>query len=123
MGCGNHPGHWLARHSPMQRFEVITLQYEIEIDLCRNYSELVQNWMKCYSVQSDKKEKGEDLRYEYFNVVIPLVQLSTSCCATRVLPNLRWALPTIKLCHLSLTDSFMCSDPLNPADCNAYPAE
>ena len=42
------------------------MQYDIEIDLCGDYSELVRNWMKYHGVQSDKN--GEDLWYEYLNM-------------------------------------------------------
>lgn len=45
---------------------MITLQYEITMDLCADYSELVQNWMRCHGVQSDKS--GEDLWYDFFNL-------------------------------------------------------
>lgn len=43
--------------------EVITLQYKIEMDLCEDYSEMVQSWMKEHGVQSDKD--GEDLWYDF----------------------------------------------------------
>lgn len=46
--------------------EVVTLQYKIEIDLCEDYSELVQAWMKSFDLQPDKN--GEDLWYEFFNL-------------------------------------------------------
>lgn len=46
--------------------EVITLQYKIEMDLCEDYSEMVQSWMKEHGVQSDKS--GEDLWYDFFNL-------------------------------------------------------
>ena len=46
--------------------EVITLQYKIEMDLCEDYSEMVQSWMKEHGVQSDKD--GEDLWYDFFNL-------------------------------------------------------
>lgn len=42
------------------------MQYEITMDLCADYSELVQNWMRCNGVQSDKS--GEDLWYDFFNL-------------------------------------------------------
>ena len=45
---------------------MITLQYKIEMDLCEDYSEMVQSWMKEHGVQSDKS--GEDLWYDFFNL-------------------------------------------------------
>lgn len=42
------------------------MQYEIDMDLCADYSELVKNWMKCQGIQSDKD--GEDLWYDFFNL-------------------------------------------------------
>ncbi len=42
------------------------MQYEITMDLCRDYSELVQSWMRQQEIQSDKI--GEDLWYEFFNL-------------------------------------------------------
>lgn len=46
--------------------KVIILRYKIEMDLCGDYSELVQDWLKCHGIQSDKK--GEDLWYDFFNI-------------------------------------------------------
>ena len=42
------------------------MQYKIEMDLCEDYSEMVQSWMKEHGVQSDKS--GEDLWYDFFNL-------------------------------------------------------
>lgn len=42
------------------------MQYKIEMDLCKDYSELVQGWMKDHGIQSDKD--GENLWYEFFNL-------------------------------------------------------
>lgn len=42
------------------------MQYDIEMNLCKDYSEMVQRWMKEYGVQSDKN--GEDLWYQFFNL-------------------------------------------------------
>lgn len=42
------------------------MQYDIEMDLCSDYTELVQDWMNDHGVKSDKT--GEDLWYEFFNL-------------------------------------------------------
>lgn len=42
------------------------LEYDISMDLCKDYSRMVQLWMKRFGVVSDKK--GRDLWYEYFNL-------------------------------------------------------
>ena len=42
------------------------LQYKIEMDLCEDYSEMVQSWTKEHGVQSDKS--GEELWYDFFNL-------------------------------------------------------
>lgn len=42
------------------------MQYKIEMDLCEDYSEMVQSWMKKHGAQSDKD--GEDLWYDFFNL-------------------------------------------------------
>ncbi len=42
------------------------MQYEIGMDLCGDYNELVKNWMKHQGIPSDKD--GEDLWYEFFNL-------------------------------------------------------
>lgn len=75
--------------------EVITLQYKIEMDLCEDYSEMVQSWMKEHGVQSDKD--GEDLWYDFFNLqkksVIPrkrIVHYSKEfACPSEVEPGLK----------------------------------
>lgn len=48
------------------------MQYEITIDLCADYSELVQNWMRCHGIHSDKS--GAGLWYEFFNLQKKSVQ-------------------------------------------------
>lgn len=42
------------------------MEYEIDMDLCMDYSELVKSWMKCRGIQSDKD--SEDLWYDFFNL-------------------------------------------------------
>ena len=42
------------------------LRYDISIDLCEDYSRIVQLWMKRHGVVSDKT--GWDLWYEFFNL-------------------------------------------------------
>ena len=39
------------------------MEYEIDMDLCMDYSELVKSWMKCRGIQSDKD--SEDLWYDF----------------------------------------------------------
>ena len=42
------------------------MQYDIEMDLCSDYTELVQDWMNDHGVKSNKT--GKDLWYEFFNL-------------------------------------------------------
>lgn len=41
------------------------MQYEIEMDLCQDYTEIVQDWMRKRGIQS--KKTGEELWYDYYN--------------------------------------------------------
>lgn len=50
---------------------MIILDYEIEMDLCKDYSELVRNWMKNCGIHSEKD--GENLWYDFLNLQIKFV--------------------------------------------------